>query len=163
MVCSAVSAFPLAIHYLLLQTLACSLLLWVHTTSWRAASSITTKLCFPSPVVLCSSGFCSMLGGCPGSILLQLGQESGREECLEGVGMACGSPLPGLAGGVVHVCVLPALHWRGESSAALCGLRLMDTPPFLPEIWRGLGLLAQEPAVVTGICSSQWENPGSLS
>lgn len=117
MVCSAVSAFPLAIHYLLLQTLACSLLLWVHTTSWRAASSITTKLCFPSPVVLCSSGFCSMLGGCPGSILLQLGQESGREECLEGVGMACGSPLPGLAGGVC-VCVY-CLPCAGEGRAVL--------------------------------------------
>lgn len=141
MVCSAVSAFPLAIHYLLLQPLACFLLLWMHTRSWRAASSITTKLCFPS-LVSCRPGFCSMLGGCPGSVLLQLGQESGREKCLEGVGMVSGSPLLGLAGSMVYI--LPALHWREESSAALCGLRLMDTPPFLPEIWRGLGLLAQQ-------------------
>ncbi|KAI1240580.1 hypothetical protein IHE44_0009009 [Lamprotornis superbus] len=84
--------------------------------------------------------FCSVLGGCPGSILLQLGQESGREKYLEGEGVVCGCPLPALAGNVV--CVLPALHWGEESSAALCRLRLMDALPFLPEIWRGLDLLS---------------------
>lgn len=157
MVCSAVSAFPLAIHYLLLQTLACSLLLWMHTRNWGAASSITGEGKH-SFVVLCSPGFCSMLVGCPGSVLLQLGQESGREKCLEGVGVGCGSPLPGLAGSMV--CVLPALHWREERD---CLVWAQGTPPFLPEIWRGWGSWLSLPAEVTGIGSNQWENPGSLS
>lgn len=42
------------------------------------------------------------------------------------------SAWPGWQHGVCPAC--PAL--RDESSAALCGVRLMDAPPFLPEIWR---------------------------
>lgn len=59
------------------------------------------------------------------------------------------------------VYCLPCTGERRET--ALCGLRLMDTPPFLPEIWRGWGSWLSLPAEVTGIGSNQWENPGFLS
>lgn len=87
--------------------------------------------------------YCAALASAPCWVCAQDQSCSwGRNWGGKGVGEVCGSPLPGLAGSMV--CVLPALHWREESSAALSGLRLMDTSPFLPETWRGLGLLAQQ-------------------
>lgn len=93
MVCSAVPAFPLAIHDLLLQTLPAPCCCGCIPGAGGLHPQSQQSCAFLHFVVLCSPGFCSMLGGCPGSILLQLGQELGRRRCLEGVGVVCGCPL----------------------------------------------------------------------
>lgn len=139
MVCSAVSAFPLAIHDLLLQTLACSLLLWMHTRNCLQLLHPQSQCC-----AFLHLWYHAALASVPCWVGAQDRSSCswGRNQGGKNVWKACGSPVPGLAGSMVRM--LPALHWREESSAGLCGLRLMDTLPSLPEIWRGLGLLAQQ-------------------